>query len=197
MVKLLPQITRLQRKPGIKLLNILSKILSPCGGIFCLLSLILIPLKEQLIETWRINQRMNQLVFNNTTDEGFNKTPGNRGSRTIFQQWVHIHNVRIQWLEICAKDIAADHSVLNKDMPFDTLLLYTEMEKSAGGISKLISRGWDNSGRISGFKKGVIPFVGYLISHESHHRGNMILTLKLAGEKIPDAVKWGLWEWGK
>jgi uncharacterized damage-inducible protein DinB len=39
--------------------------------------------------------------------------------------------------------------------------------------------------------------LGYFISHESHHRGSILLTLKQCGEKIPDAVKWGLWEWGK
>ncbi len=155
------------------------------------------PLREQLIETWRINQRMNQLLFNNTTDEGFSKTLSGRGGRTIFQQWVHVHNVRIQWLEICAKDIATDYTVLNKDMPFDTLALYNELAKSAEGIARLVGRGWDNGGKINGFKKGVIPLVGYFVSHESHHRGNMILTLKQAGEKIPDTVKWGLWEWGK
>jgi uncharacterized damage-inducible protein DinB len=37
--------------------------------------------------------------------------------------------------------------------------------------------------------------LGYFISHESHHRGNILLTLKQSGEKISDAVKWGLWEW--
>ena len=39
--------------------------------------------------------------------------------------------------------------------------------------------------------------LGYFIAHESHHRGSILLTLKQCGEKIPDAVKWGLWEWGK
>ena len=39
--------------------------------------------------------------------------------------------------------------------------------------------------------------LGYFISHESHHRGSIMLTLKQSGERIPDTVKWGLWEWGK
>lgn len=140
---------------------------------------------------------MNQLLFNNTSDEGFNKILGNPGGRTIFQQWIHIHNVRFQWLEICAKDIASGLTVLSRDMPFDTLALYTALDASADGVSKLLDHGWDSNGKIKGFKKGVVPLLGYFISHESHHRGNMILTLKQSGEKIPDAVKWGLWEWGK
>lgn len=153
-------------------------------------------MKEQLLETWQINQRMNLLLFSNISDEGFQKTLSNRGGRTIFQQWIHIHNVRIQWLEICSRDISPGN-VLSKDMPFDKTLLVTALEGSSEGISRLLLRGWENAGIVKGFKKGVIPLLGYFISHESHHRGNMLLTLKQLGEKIPDTVKWELWEWGK
>ena len=37
-----------------------------------------------------------------------------------------------------------------------------------------------------------MQMLGYFISHESHHRGNILLTLKQSGEKIADTVKWGL-----
>lgn len=154
-------------------------------------------MKEQLLDTWHINQQMNLLLFNNISVDGFQKTLSSRGGRTIFQQWIHIHNVRIQWLEICAKDISSNYTILNKEMPFDKNLLLNALEESTDGVSQLLGRGWDNGGKVNGFKKGVIPLLGYFISHESHHRGNMLLTLKQVGEKIPDIVKWGLWEWGK
>ena len=154
-------------------------------------------LKEQLPNTWDINHRMNLLLINNTSDTGMQKTLSTRGGRSIFQQWVHIHNVRMQWLEVCAKDIFLKYTVLNKDIPVDKKVLIKALEESAEGISLLLSRSWDDDGKVKGFKKGVIPLLGYFISHESHHRGNMILTLKQSGEKIPDTVKWGLWEWGK
>ncbi len=32
--------------------------------------------------------------------------------------------------------------------------------------------------------------LGYSISHDSHHKENILLTLKQSGEKIPDTVKW-------
>ncbi len=125
------------------------------------------------------------------------KNLGTRGGRTIFQQWVHIHNVRLQWLEVCAPDIFKKYKPLEKDAAFNRKLLVKSLEESAKGLEELFERSWDNGGKVKGFKNGVIPLLGYFISHESHHRGNMLLTLKQSGEKIPDAVKWGLWEWSK
>lgn len=154
-------------------------------------------MKEQLLETWNIHQRMNLLLIDNITDAGMQQSLSARGGRTIYLQWVHIHNVRLQWLEICAKEIFSKYKILGKEAPFDRKGLRKALEDSANGIHEFLSRGWDDGGKIKGFKKGVIPLLGYFIAHESHHHGNIILTLKQCGEKIPDAVKWGLWEWGK
>ncbi|MGZ8549328.1 MAG: DinB family protein [Chitinophagaceae bacterium] len=154
-------------------------------------------MKEQLLETWTINQRMNLFLINNTTDSGMQKWLNPRGGRSVFQQWIHLHNVRIQWLEIGAKDISFKYTVLASNIKVDKKALIRALEDSAEGITLLLSRSWDNGGKVKGFKTGVIPLLGYFISHESHHRGNILLTLKQLGEKIPDEVKWGLWEWGK
>ena len=105
--------------------------------------------------------------------------------------------LRMQWLEICAKDLLKKYDLLDKKGPVDRKLLKKNMEDSAKGIEELLLRSWKDGGKLKGFKKGLLPFLGYLITHEAHHRGNIMLTLKLAGEKIPDSVKWGLWEWGK
>ncbi|NOT51824.1 MAG: hypothetical protein HOP10_11175 [Chitinophagaceae bacterium] len=154
-------------------------------------------MKEQLPEAWQIHNKMNLLLIDNITDAGMQKTLSARGGRTIYQQLIHIHNVRIQWLEICAKDIFKKYKVLDKEAVVNKKELCNALEGSAKGIEELLSRSWDDAGRVKGFKKGVISFFGYFISHESHHRGNILVTLKQCGEKIPDAVKQGLWEWGK
>jgi uncharacterized damage-inducible protein DinB len=154
-------------------------------------------MKEQLLDTWTIHHHMNMLLINNTTDDGMQKTLSTRGGRTVFQQWIHVHNVRMQWLEVTAKDIFLKYKVLDIKTPFDKKALIKALDDSAAGIALLLSNSWDNDGKVKSFKKGIIPLLGYFISHESHHRGNIILTLKQCGEKIPDAVKWGLWEWGK
>jgi uncharacterized damage-inducible protein DinB len=154
-------------------------------------------MKEQLIDTWQINNRMNLLLIDNITDTGMQKTLSTRGGRTVYLQLMHMHNVRMQWLEICAKDIFKKYSVLDKGAVFNRKTLRKAIEDSAKAVEELLSKSWDDGGKVKGFKKGVIQMLGYFISHESHHRGNILLTLKQSGEKIPDTVKWGLWEWGK
>jgi uncharacterized damage-inducible protein DinB len=154
-------------------------------------------MKEQLIDAWLINDRMNLLLIDNITDTGMQRTLSARGGRTVYQQLVHVHNVRMGWLEICAKDIFKKYKAIDKEAAFDRKVLRKAFEDSGKGIEELLSRSWDDGGKVKGFKKGAIPMLGYFISHESHHRGNILLTLKQCGEKIPDSVKWGLWEWGK
>lgn len=154
-------------------------------------------MKEQLLEAWRTNNKMNLLLIDAITDKGMEATLSIRGGRTIYLQFVHIHNVRMQWLEICAKGIFNKCKSIDKDTPYNKKALHKSLEDSGKGFEELFNRSWDEGGRIKGFKKGLIPMMTYLISHESHHRGNILLTLKMSGEKIPDTVKWGLWEWGK
>jgi uncharacterized damage-inducible protein DinB len=154
-------------------------------------------MKEQLLNAWSINNNMNLLMMDNITDAGMQKTLSSRGGRTVYLQLVHMHNVRMGWLEVCANDIFKKYKVLNKEAAYNRKILRKAFEDSATGIEELFAQSWDNGGKVKSFKAGVIPMLGYFISHESHHRGNILLTLKQCGEKIPDSVKWGLWEWGK
>jgi uncharacterized damage-inducible protein DinB len=154
-------------------------------------------MKDQFKDAWQINNRMNQLLIDNITDAGMLKSLSTRGGRTVYLQWAHVHNVRMQWLEIGAKEIFNKYRVIDKEAAFDRKILKKAIEDSSKGIEELLVRSWDDGGKVKGFKKGVIPLLGYFISHESHHRGHILLTLKQSGEKIPDTVKWGLWEWGK
>jgi len=72
-------------------------------------------MKEQLTDAWQINNRMNLLFIDNINDEGMQKTLSTRGGRTVYLQLVHVHNVRMSWLEIIAKDIfnKYNHSIRN------------------------------------------------------------------------------------
>jgi uncharacterized damage-inducible protein DinB len=46
------------------------------------------------------------------------------------------------------------------------------------------------------FTPHVVAFLGYVISHESHHRGQAGWALKLSGHPLDQKTAFGLWEWG-
>ena len=154
-------------------------------------------MKEQLLKTWEIHQKMNELILNHLSEESLEKSLSVRGGRSIRQQFIHIHNVRLQWVAMAAPEISKNYKAIGKEQVINKEELLHRLSSSANAISQLFMHAWDQGGKIKGFKNGLIPMLGYFISHESHHRGNMMLTLKQSGEKIPDLVKWGLWEWGK
>jgi uncharacterized damage-inducible protein DinB len=154
-------------------------------------------MKEQLHEAWRTNNKIDLLFIELIDETDMNKTLSARGGRTVYEQLVHMHNVRMQWLDIAAKEVAKKYTPLSKNGPPNKELLFESFEESGKGIEALIDKSWEKGGKVSSFKKGLIPFISYLIAHEGHHRGNILLTLKQSGVKIPDELKWGIWDWNK
>src|SRR5260221_2523189 len=97
-------------------------------------------MKEQLIEAWRTNNKMNLLVIDNVDDEGMQKTLSTRGGRTIYLQLVHVQNVRMGWMEISAKDIFTKYKQLDKETPYDKKALKNAFEESGKAIEEFIER---------------------------------------------------------
>jgi uncharacterized damage-inducible protein DinB len=42
----------------------------------------------------------------------------------------------------------------------------------------------------------VAGFVGYLIAHDAHHRGQITMLARQSGHAIPQKAMFGMWEWG-
>jgi hypothetical protein len=67
---------------------------------------------------------------------------------------------------------------------------------SGSAISTLIEASLVAGGRVKGFKPHVQAFVGYLIAHEGHHRGQVMVALKAGAMPVDKKIAYGLWEWG-
>ncbi|HVS80933.1 MAG TPA: DinB family protein [Pyrinomonadaceae bacterium] len=153
---------------------------------------------EQLVEAWQINHRVTLRLLDALSEADLRATLSTRGGRDVARQLAHLHEVRAGFAEVTSKtNLKAKLPHFAKGESPSKKQLRAALEASAKGVETSIREGWANNGKLPGFKRGVIPFVGYLIAHESHHRGSILLTLKQTGHKLTDELKWGLWDWNK
>lgn len=70
---------------------------------------------------------------------------------------------------------------------------------------RLLSLGLERDGRIPAASTYVwrnLPLdvghvLAYFVAHEGHHRGQIVLTARALGCRLPAAVTQGLWQWNK
>ena len=148
---------------------------------------------KQFIDTWEIHNRINLYLLNAIKEEYLTGISASKG-RNVGEQFAHIHNVRLMWLKAADPTLLKGQNKIEKEEKISKKILADELTKSAKAIATLLEKGFEE-GKVKGFKPHPAAFFGYLISHESHHRGQIMLALKQSGHPIDQKVQYGLWEW--
>jgi len=150
---------------------------------------------KQLLETWDIHNRVNLYVLEAVEPEHLSDVSASKG-RNVGEQFAHIHNVRLMWLKSAAPELIGTLKKIEKDDATNKSLLQQSLIDSGRAINLLLAKSIESDGKIKGFKPHVTAFFGYLVSHESHHRGQIALTVKQSNHPLSKKISFGIWEWG-
>jgi len=148
---------------------------------------------QALAQSFQVNEAANQLLLLNVSDGSWRAVRPTGKGRSIAAIACHIHNVRLMWLSAAEAKMPPklDEKTASRDEVMRALT------RSADGVRRLIDKGLaDPAGKVPNFKPDVVLFVGYLIAHDSHHRGQIAMLVRQLGYPLPAKVNFGLWEWG-
>jgi uncharacterized damage-inducible protein DinB len=113
-------------------------------------------------------------------------------------QFAHLHRARTGWLKFNGENV--DSMRLASTSP-TRAQLKAAFAASGRAVERFLRRVLEEGGRVKMFRGSPLRWMSYLISHESHHRGSILLTLKQNGFPLPPKVAlngvWYPWYFGE
>jgi len=151
-------------------------------------------LPQALLNSFETNERINQYMLENLPGDSWNAEPPGGKGRTIAAIVAHMHNVRVMWLKASAKGSKIPEQLDRASVTPSQAS--KAMTQSHDALAAVLKSALDSDGRVKGFRPDVAGFVGYLIAHDAHHRGQIAMLARQVGHPLSQKAMFGMWEWG-
>jgi uncharacterized damage-inducible protein DinB len=142
---------------------------------------------DQLVDSWMINHRINLYLLDAIPPDALPAVPVGMKGRSVAEIFAHLHKVRGMWLEPAAPDLAVGlPQAADQDQSRQRRAHQRRSPRCADAVRRTHGRScfcaaWSR-GKPPNIKPHVAGFLGYLIAHEGYHRGEIGMTLTLAGQ---------------
>jgi uncharacterized damage-inducible protein DinB len=148
------------------------------------------------------NDRMNQILINHLDPLAWRARPPGK-VRTIAAIFTHIHNMRCKWVKLTAPYLKVP-AQLNRAQ-CTPQLARKGLAESAVRCAEMLADALGDNGRIEKFRRDGwaqpwpvgVEMLCYMLVHEAHHRGQVIMLAHQLGFPLPIKVTSGIWNWEK
>jgi len=149
---------------------------------------------QQILETWKRHQRILLYLLEKVPAGGFTAVPAGSRGRDVARQFAHLDRVRRGWVRYHRTGKRHALPRYDKGPPPSRAQLKATLRGSGTEVERFLRDALAGTARPRLFGRQVVRWMGYLIAHESHHRGQILLALRQSGHKLPAKVTLdGLW----
>jgi len=158
------------------------------------------PLQREVLATWKRHQQILMLLVGRIPEKHLSAVPTATSGRDVARQLAHLNRTRLGWLSFHATGERPQLPRTSQAVRQTKKELAAALRESGKAIEELLAKALKKEARIRLFGKSPVRWMGYLIAHESHHRGAILLALKQNGFVLaekPSSDLWGKWMFGK
>jgi uncharacterized damage-inducible protein DinB len=155
---------------------------------------------QALLETYAVNERMNQYILEHLDPQAWRAKPAGRNTRTIAAIFAHVHNIRRKWLRLSAPHLKLPAQLDRTRCTRRQVRI--ALAESARRCSEMLAEALGRpEGRVKQFRRdgwarpwlaGAAMFA-YMILHDAHHRGQVCMLAHQLGFPIKAGYK--IWAW--
>jgi uncharacterized damage-inducible protein DinB len=148
------------------------------------------------------SDRMNQMLIEHLDPAAWKAKPPGK-VRTIAAIFTHMHNVRSKWIRLTAPHLEVPRQ-LNR-AHCTPQQARAGLAESAARCAETLAEALGGTGRVAGFHRdgwappwpAGVEMLCYMLAHEAHHRGQVLMLAHQLGFPLPQKVMAGIWNWEK
>jgi uncharacterized damage-inducible protein DinB len=147
-----------------------------------------------LLRAYSASARINQYLVERLDPALWRATPpGGRGSRTIAALVAHMHNCGLRYLERTdpAARLPAELDRYRVTRAQATRALGAKRK----AVLHVVGEAMADGRRIVGSPHDAAAYLAYYMSHDAHHRGQIVQLARMLGHPVSRDTMIGMWQW--
>ncbi|MEQ1895453.1 MAG: DinB family protein [Planctomycetota bacterium] len=159
------------------------------------------PLAREVVAAWKRHQKHLVFLLTKIPEKQLAAVPLSSKGRDVARQFAHMNRTRLGWLHFHATGQKPELPKSGAGERPKKAELKKALAASGKAIEELLASSLRGEARVRLFGKSPVRWMTYLVEHEAHHRGSILLALKQSGFTLPEEVLakglWGDWIFGK